>query len=310
VLRISAVIPCYNGADYLLQALASVASQSRPPDEVIVVDDGSTDGSAAIAESWGATVLCQPNRGDGAARNTGLRAAGGDAVAWLDADDRWRPHHLEVVVGLLDRHPEAAVAFGAVERFGDDDTLIPGYVPTDAAGPVVREAFADWVHTTISAVVRRSALLDVGGFDESERYSVDFDLWLRLSRGRRFIATHEVTADWRWHPYQQSASRHRQIAAVYRYRRRFIDQLRRDGDEDLAVELEQDFARIWIRDVREAVGVGDKMMLRTLREGSPLVHELGTTDRRRWMVAAYAPSTARRAAAVRRALRGAVPRGA
>lgn len=99
-MHVSAIIPVYNGEPWLADALRSIASQTRPADEVIVVDDCSTDRSAEIARAHGALVVHQPvNRGEGAARNAGIRAARGDAIAWLDADDYWTPHHLATSYG-------------------------------------------------------------------------------------------------------------------------------------------------------------------------------------------------------------------
>lgn len=239
VLRISAVVPCYNGSAYLEEALSSIASQTRAADEVVVVDDGSTDGSAELAERWGATVVRHGvNRGEGAARNTGWRAAAGDAVAWLDADDSWRPRHLEVVAALLERHPEVGCAYGAVQRFGLDDQVFLGPIPVGEPREVLRDAFWSWIHPCIGCIVRRDALEAIGGYDERGRISVDFDLWLRLARRCSFVATDEVTANWRWHEAQQSAAPLGQILAVHRYRRRFLDTLRKDGEDALADELE------------------------------------------------------------------------
>ena len=238
-LKISAVLPCFNGTAYLEEALSSIRSQTRPVDEVIVVDDGSTDGSAELAERWGATVIRHGvNRGEGAARNTGWRAATGDAIAWLDADDSWRPNHVEVVAALLERHPDAACAFGAVQRFGLDDQLITGFVPVGEPCELLHEAFQSWLHASIGCIMRRAALEGVGGYEEEERTSVDFDLWLKLAHRYRFVATHEVTANWRWHEAQQSASALGQILAVHRYRRRFLKTLRANGEDALAEELE------------------------------------------------------------------------
>ncbi|ASV76489.1 Putative glycosyl transferase [Thermogutta terrifontis] len=95
--RISVVIPVYNGAKYLREALASVMEQTYKPFEIIVVDDGSTDGSADIAKSFAENiiVLSQANRGESAARNLGINAASGDWIAFLDADDIWHPKKLE-----------------------------------------------------------------------------------------------------------------------------------------------------------------------------------------------------------------------
>jgi glycosyltransferase involved in cell wall biosynthesis len=296
VLSVSAVVPCYNGEPFLVDALESIRRQSRPVNEIIVVDDGSTDRSAEVAEKFGATVIRQPNRGEGAARNRGIEAARSDAIAWLDADDLWRPRHIEVVAGLLERHASAAGAFGAVQRFGADHARILGYVPTDEPASVLLEAFQDWLHTTIGAVTRRAALLEVGGFDEDERYSVDFDLWLRLARSHRFVATHQVTADWRWHASQQSSSADRQIAAVYRYRRRFIDALNAEHDESLARSLEHEFARLWLRDMHAAVRSADRAGMEVLREAASLVPALGSRDRRFWMLVTQVPVAAMKGA--------------
>jgi glycosyltransferase involved in cell wall biosynthesis len=248
---ISVVVPCHNGEAYLEEALSSIGDQTRAPDEVIVVDDGSTDRSAAIARRAGATVLQQPNRGEGSARNRGIQHARGDLVAFLDADDRWLPHHLETIGGLLDDHPDATVACGAVQQFGTAHDYRPGYVRPGPPTYVLDAAFRDWLHLTIGAVIRREALLEIGGFDEEERYSVDFDLWLRLALDHRFVATDQVTSEWRWHPGQQSATPLRQDAAVYRFRRRFIEMLEDRGDPRCA-RLEHLFNRVWLRDLRAA----------------------------------------------------------
>ena len=93
--RISVVIPCYNGARFLEQALASVREQTRPVDEVIVVDDGSTDDSADIARRAGVTCLSlEENMGPGASRNRGIALCRGEIVAFLDCDDYWMPEHI------------------------------------------------------------------------------------------------------------------------------------------------------------------------------------------------------------------------
>src|SRR5262249_59293001 len=94
---ISVVIPCYNGARFLRETLASVLAQTLPPLEVLVIDDGSTDDSGAVAESFGppVRVIRQPNQGESVARNRGIEEAKGEWVGFLDADDLWNPDKLE-----------------------------------------------------------------------------------------------------------------------------------------------------------------------------------------------------------------------
>ena len=300
---IAAVVPCFNGERYLAGALASIRAQTRPADEVVVVDDGSTDDSARIAESSGALVVRQANAGEAAARNAGLRVVTSDLVAWLDADDRWRPRHLEVVGGLLERTPDAVAAFGAVQRTGTRGGVLLGHVPPGGAASCLAEAFDDWLHTTIASVTRREALLEVGGLDVSERYAVDFDLWLRLARRHRFTATHEVTSEWRWHDTQQSAHRDRQLAAVYRYRRRFLDTLRNEGQTALAEAFEQRLARVWVRDVRVHTRWEDRAVLRLLRELGPTIPALPVRDRVAWSAVSRAPALKRFLADARHPLR-------
>ena len=301
---IAAIVPCFNGEAFLADALSSIRAQTRRPDEVIVVDDGSTDASAAVAESFGVTVVRQSNQGEGAARNAGLRAATSDVVAWLDADDRWRPQHLEVVAGLLERTPSAVAAFGAVERSGTRDGVVLGHVPPGVSSSCLTAAFDDWLHTTIGSVTWRSALLEIGGVDVTERYAVDFDLWLRLARRHRFTSTHEVTSEWRWHSAQQSTDTARQLGAVYRYRRRFLDTLRAQGEPALADSLEQRLPRPWVRDVRAAALTSDRDTVHLLRELAPELPTLSARSRVGWSVASRLPTALRAADAAKRSLSG------
>ena len=238
-LRISAVIPCFNAATYLGEALSSIARQSRPVHEVLVVDDGSSDGSAEVAERCGATVIrLSSNRGHGFARNVGWRAAAGDAIAWLDADDSWRPNHVEVVAGLLERYPEAACASGTLQRFGLDDEVVTGLIPPGEPSELLARPSRAGCTPARARIMRRSALEAIGGYDEQQRIAVDFDLWLRLARHHRFVATSEITANWRWHEAQLTATPLAQILAVRRYRLRFLRTLRAQGEATLAGELE------------------------------------------------------------------------
>jgi hypothetical protein len=117
---ISVVIPCYNGTKFLRETLDSVLAQTLPALEVIVVDDGSTDGSAGIADSYGppVRVIRQPNQGESVARNRGIEEAKGEWVAFLDADDLWLPDKLAEQAKLMAPHV-AAICSGAIARYPD-----------------------------------------------------------------------------------------------------------------------------------------------------------------------------------------------
>src|SRR5687768_9931393 len=115
--KVSVVIPVYNRAKYVGETIESVLSQTYQDFELIVVDDGSTDGSRKVLESFGnrVTVLEHPNRenrGQSAAINRGLAAARGEFVGMLDSDDLWLPRKLELQVGFLDKHPEIGLVYG------------------------------------------------------------------------------------------------------------------------------------------------------------------------------------------------------
>jgi glycosyltransferase involved in cell wall biosynthesis len=128
---VSVVVPCYNGADYLEECLRSAVAQTHPPLEVIVVDDGSTDGSAALATALGAPirVIRQENSGESVARNRAIDEARGEWVAFLDADDVWRPTKLERQVAVASRETVAVHTnyfhFGGDERVMDVSTTPP-----------------------------------------------------------------------------------------------------------------------------------------------------------------------------------------
>lgn len=247
---ISVIIPCYNAEPFLAEAIETVLKQTRPVGEILVVDDGSTDRSAEIARSYGARVISMDrNRGTAAARNAGVDAARGDLLAWLDADDYWDAEHCEVVCGLLERHPEAAVAYAANRMVGTRSGI--HYV-----SPHDHEPFdAFWASLNdlwpVSWVMWRSAYLEVGGFDSRIRIAPDFDFFLRLSQRFRFISTPEVTSVYRWHPAQISSSApDKQLRSVYESRHRFLQATRQGGDEELARLLEEKMLAIWDEDIR------------------------------------------------------------
>ena len=291
VVSVSVVIPCYNRADTIAQAVQSVLAQTRGFLELLVVDDASTDGSADIAERAGARVVrLARNSGEPAARNAGMHTASGDAIAWLDSDDYWEPHHLETVVPLLDRYPDAAVAASGVRFVGSRSGHWLGQIPEGPPSDVLRLAFYDWLTPSITTVVRREALMSIGGFDESERYSVDFDAWLRLARHHKFVASRELTGNWRWHDAQLSNYPEKQWEATYRFRKRTLDDVRRDGQHDLADELSALFRKRWNADVHSAWDKDQTSWLRRLVELAPLVPDLPRAATRKWSVRSRIPT--------------------
>jgi glycosyltransferase involved in cell wall biosynthesis len=122
VSRVSVVIPVFNGERYLADAVASALAQTRPPDEIWVSDDGSTDGSAVVAGRFPSVCLLQSSHGGpAAARNRGVEASTGDVVAFLDCDDLWLPTFLERGLAVLAAQPGTALFFGGTEQFYADE---------------------------------------------------------------------------------------------------------------------------------------------------------------------------------------------
>ena len=174
---ISVIIPAYNAAATITAALASVRAQTRPPAEVIVVDDGSRDATAAIVEAFIArasgppvTLLRQANRGCGQARNTGAAAARGDWLGFLDADDTWLPGKLAAQAPLTADARVGVVNCAARDRAGRPMGRTLGFDQLWESNDLV----------VSSSLVRRTAFEAVGGF-WAGRACEDYHLWLRLT---------------------------------------------------------------------------------------------------------------------------------
>lgn len=208
--RVSVVIPTYNHAAYVVQAVASAVSQTLPPLEVIVVDDGSTDGTreALAPQRDRIRYVHQANGGLSAARNTGVRAARGDWVALLDADDLWHSQKLEVQLSVLDAHPDAVL-------IGSPSSPAPPAGPLAsrcAARPVaLREFLTGTPFGPSSAVVRRDIVDEVGGFDESLTSVEDRDMWLRIAAGHTAVLADSPCWWYRPSPHQMSRNAERML---------------------------------------------------------------------------------------------------
>jgi glycosyltransferase involved in cell wall biosynthesis len=169
---VSTIVPVYNGERYLRDALESVLGQRYRPIEVIVVDDGSTDGSAAVLRTYGERIRYhyQPNRGSGAARNTGVDLATGAYFAFLDADDLWSDDKLERQMDAFDADGSLDIVFGHVEQFISPD-LPDGVRMRLKCAPGKRPG-----RLPVTMLVRRSAFLRVGYFNPAIGEAVDWTM--------------------------------------------------------------------------------------------------------------------------------------
>lgn len=188
---VSVVIPLYNKERYVGEALQSVLSQTVQDFEVVVVDDGSTDGSAervAAIKDERIRLLRQINAGAAAARNTGIMAAQGEWIAFLDADDCWLPHNLESHFKQLGQHPDVLWSAGTFNRRSGTQVspmkINRELLAAQSDSTVVRDALLLLPHgflCTDTVLVRKSVFSEVGGMDQALRTAEDLDMWLRIA---------------------------------------------------------------------------------------------------------------------------------
>ena len=187
---VSIIVPTYNRANLLLEAVDSVRQQTFENWELLIVDDGSSDETGmAVKEFLGDTrihYLWQENRGQSAARNRGLLNSQGSLVAFLDSDNRWLPHKLSSQAAFMESHPEVDVLYGETERIGSDGSTWPSPNRRRYSGIIWRHLLDQNFVNFNTSIVRRHKLVEVGGFDEDLRGGEDYDLWLRLSRDSVF----------------------------------------------------------------------------------------------------------------------------
>jgi glycosyltransferase involved in cell wall biosynthesis len=193
---ISVIIPVHNGARHLSAAIESVLAQTLPPVELLVVNDGSTDASAAIAHSFGppVRVLTQPNLGPAAARNLGVAHAIGDLLAFLDADDLWLPDKLARQVQVLWDDPTCEAVLGRVENFVSPE------LDERQRRMLARSAAQTGAHHVGALLMRREAFRRIGAFDARWRHGEFIAWWGRAQRlGLRYTVLSELVLRRRLH---------------------------------------------------------------------------------------------------------------
>jgi glycosyltransferase involved in cell wall biosynthesis len=209
--EVAVVIPAFDAEPFLPAALQSLARQTLPPREVVVVDDGSRDATASVAERHGATVVRQQRRGPGAARNRGIQASSAPLVAFLDADDWFAPDKLARQVAHMREVDAAAVCTDAWIVDGEDDRAERRkHAGRDVPPALTFERLLRDNPVICSTVLaRRDAIAGAGLFDEDPDLvaTEDYDLWLRLSAARPIAYLAEPLTFYRRHPTSLSSNR-------------------------------------------------------------------------------------------------------
>ena len=233
--RVSAVVPAYNRAVYLREAIDSALAQGFEGLEVVVVDDGSTDATPEILRGYGDRfrVHRQENAGQSAAVNRGVDLARGEFVAFLDSDDAWLPGKIARAVALLDAEPAAALLYAAVEMMDGDGRAIPDPRPPrrTPSGAVLASLLEENFVRTPTAVFRRKAFLEAGGYDPALRCVNDWDMWLRLATGRPVLRDPVPAARYRLHGDQAVRLRRRLAEERVTVLERHLPRIERDTPE-------------------------------------------------------------------------------
>jgi glycosyltransferase involved in cell wall biosynthesis len=191
-MKISVIIPAYNSEQTIRRALDSVLNQTRPPEEIIVVDDGSMDKTAEAVRAYGEKVrlIRQENAGVSVARNTGITAAAGDWIAFLDADDEWLPEKLQRQTYHLARHPELRWTYGNFYLAKPNrEPLTPAHVSSKVTERLNDQTFDDYLLAytagsyawTSVLIINRDVFAKTGLFEPGMRRAQDNDLWFRIA---------------------------------------------------------------------------------------------------------------------------------
>ena len=310
---VSVIMPAYNAESYLPTAVESVLRQSFSDLELLIIDDGSSDGTLAIAQRYAARdarvrVLEQANAGPGPARNAAFRCANGRFFAFLDSDDEWDESFLHENVGVLIARPEVDVVVGnARNRGGPRDGQPARPVCGDGHLISLAEILADETCLFIMAVFRREAVEAVNGFDPALLTNEEYEMWIRAALAGFTFTRHSKPLGWyACRPGSLSSSDTRMLSGILRVFAKTRPFLAEDSPERAI--LEQQVARFEVElsaaEARASLAKGD------YREAARHVAALHAR-RGGWTLAAakaaltFAPSVAMAAFRMRQRIRGA-----
>jgi glycosyltransferase involved in cell wall biosynthesis len=265
---ISIIMPCYNAASHLPRSVGSVLAQTRADWELVIVDDGSTDGSWQELQRLAATdprirAIHQANAGAAAARNRGLQHARGIYTAFLDADDTWAPEFLEAMSAALDDDPDAGIAYCGWQNLGLGGGRDDPFIPPDYENEGKFAALLDRCRWPIHAALVRTRLVnDSGRFDETLSACMDYDLWLRIGSIHRLLRVPRMLAYYHHHGGEQITRDRARVALNHWHAKRkylrahpaVLDLLGKQRSRDLTDGelLRRGYASYWKRDLPAA----------------------------------------------------------
>ena len=223
VVTVGVVVTVYNHAHFLQESLASIYRQTRCPDAVIVVDDGSNDNPGAVAERFvGARLIREQNRGLAAARNTGLAALNTTYVVFLDADDRLAPCAIERGLACFDRAADCGFVYGGHVYIDRDGCQIGERYEPPGDEPYLKLLRGNFIAMHGTVMYRREKLLEAGGFDETLRRCEDYDLYLRMARRFSIAGYADRVAEYRLHGANMSTNHTAMLRSALDVHRRYL----------------------------------------------------------------------------------------
>jgi glycosyltransferase involved in cell wall biosynthesis len=232
--RVSVIVPAYNAAVYLPDAIESVIRQTYTDWEIVVVDDGSVDNTRTVVGSYIARLqdklqyVYQPNRGLPAARNTAIRHSRGEFIALLDADDLCMPRRLELSVAALDRNPRAGLVHGRIARIDAAGNLVdqPVIDSRYLSGNIKRHIYSRRAHLSCCTVMYRKECISIAGyFDETMRATEDRDMWFRIAEKFEVAFVDEILSQYRLSPFAMS----KDLGRMLTWQRFFVEKHHQRG---------------------------------------------------------------------------------
>ena len=243
--KVSVVIPAYNAASHLVEALESVFAQRLDALEVVVVDDGSTDGTVEVARRFGrgVRVLQQDRGGSARARNLGLEATDGELVAFLDADDVWLPDKSARQLPLLLGDPGLGLVFSDMVSFGTPGAEGRSYFEERGftGRCTLSSIFLHDMISTPTVILRRACLAETGAFDPTLPIGQDTDLWFRMALARPFAVVDAPLVRRRFHPGNTTRDSRTLARCVVAIWERYLDHCIA-AEPDMEAELRADLA--------------------------------------------------------------------
>lgn len=224
---VSVITASYQMGNYVAEAVRSVLAQDYPHLECIVVNDGSTDNTrevldALTAEDPRVNVIHQENLGQTVAKNRGWQASRGQYVGWCDADNRWRPRKLERQIAAFREHPHVGVVYGDIQLIDGQGNPRPNPPTRRYSGRITGKLLIDNFVTFNTTLMPRAIMEAMGGFDETLRMGIDYELWLRISLEHDFLYLAESLVDYRIWEGQMSHRFEERMAAFFQLLEGFL----------------------------------------------------------------------------------------